>query len=280
MEHIVKIALISLIFSALGCDGIGPSKTNDTGSKASWPPTPGTDGTQINSTNFHWAKLPIHVRLSKEMPLQIKQAAIAAMQTWEWAIGKQLFTVTEDGDNAPQTRDQMAAMKNDYSNVVYLLPNWSILDEKSSSTLGVTFTNYTGATSTSGAIASNSDIVLNGDYFEWADAMAMGEGLVSDTQTTLTHELGHLLLGSEHIPADRDPLSVMNPTSKIGYGMAKRRLSRIDIERAHDTYGCKDKACDIDGLLKSDQRINSLGDVGAKLRDCNAEDGCQEVPFD
>jgi predicted Zn-dependent protease len=79
---------------------------------------------------------------------------------------------------------------------------------------------------------------------------------VVDMQSLALHELGHLL-GLTHVESDIDQLSVMNPNLFIGEGLTTRKLSRGDVLRIQQIYGCDGEACDIDAVMEKIEAANT-----------------------
>jgi hypothetical protein len=82
------------------------------------------------------------------------------------------------------------------------------------------------------------------------------------------HELGHLL-GLAHVDSNVDPMSIMNPQLFIGVGLTSRKVSRGDIERMQVIYGCKNKACDVDTLVKEIE-MNKNKETGTEAESTEA----------
>ena len=101
------------------------------------------------------------------------------------------------------------------------------------------------------------DIRYNHEFYTLGDSFELkpkdGKEVV-DMQTLALHELGHLL-GLSHMISSADPQSIMNPSLYIGEGLANRRLSRGDIQRAQKIYGCAGSACDLDKTLAELNKI-------------------------
>jgi len=80
-------------------------------------------------------------------------------------------------------------------------------------------------------------------------ARATKDREVVDMESVSLHELGHLL-GLSHVEPDHDSDSIMNPSLFIGEGLTSRRLSKQDIMRIQQIYGCEGKACDVEALYQ------------------------------
>jgi hypothetical protein len=194
-----------------------------------------------------WNGAQIPFKFGKDMSQQQKVHLMAAIQRWEWAVGKKLFTF--EGDHSGVTGDSFKDLYSslqDNVNGHYLDENWGKTG-KPESVLATTIWNN----GFDASIIAKADIRFNTQYYLIGDSMTL-KSTKENMQSLALHELGHLL-GLTHVAEDVDTLSIMNPALFIGEGLASRALSRGDIERIQLIYGCEGKACDIDALLKEQE---------------------------
>jgi hypothetical protein len=198
-----------------------------------------------------WNGVHIPFKFGKDMTEQQKIHLMAAIQRWEWAVGKKLFAF--EGDHAGVTGDSFKDLYSslqDNVNGHYLDNNWAKTG-KPDDVLATTIWNN----GFDASIIAKADIRFNTQNYLIGDSMtlkAKDNKDVVDMQSLALHELGHLL-GLAHISEDVDSLSIMNPALFIGEGLATRELSPGDIERIQTVYGCEGKACDIGALLKEQE---------------------------
>ena len=196
-------------------------------------------------------KLPITFKVGHQMNEQQKAGLIAAMKTWEIAVGKQLFEFTgvhenTDGDSFP---DLYSSLR-DGINGNYLDADW----KKTGKPEIVLATAIWNNSPRDSAAIDTADIRFNVEDYLVGDALVI-KGVYEDSsgkfkdpvdmQTLSLHELGHLL-GLTHVSSEADSVSIMNPYVYIGEGLTNRHLSAGDIERIQKIYGCLGEACDID----------------------------------
>ncbi|MBP9708368.1 MAG: matrixin family metalloprotease [Oligoflexales bacterium] len=204
-----------------------------------------------------WRALPIHFRVGNRLSAEQKAGLVAAMATWEFVIGKKLFVFegVHDGVDGDSFTDLYSSL-NDGVNGHYLDADWHKTG-KEEFVLATAIWNYT---SSAGSTIDTADIRFNDENYVIADSLTartQGEREVVDMQTLALHELGHLL-GLSHISdAEIDPGSIMAPRLLIGEGLTKRRLTKGDILRIQQVYGCYDYACDVDDVVvKLEHRLN------------------------
>jgi len=195
-----------------------------------------------------WNGALIPFKFGKDLSQQQKVHLMAAIQRWEWAVGKKLFAFEGDhsGVSGDTFKDLYSSLQ-DNVNGHYLDENWKKTG-KPDSVLATTIWNN----GLDASIIAKADIRFNTQNYLIGDSMtlkAKDDKDVVDMQSLALHELGHLL-GLTHVAEDVDTLSIMNPALFIGEGLASRALSRGDIERIQTIYGCAETACDIDTLLK------------------------------
>lgn len=194
-----------------------------------------------------WDRNLIPFKFGKGMSQQQKVHLMAAIQRWEWAVGKKLFAFEGDhGVTGDSFKDLYSSLQ-DSVNGHYLDENWKKTG-KPDSVLATTIWNN----GLDASIIAKADIRFNTQHYLIGDSMTLktkDDKEVVDMQSLALHELGHLL-GLAHVAEDMDTLSIMNPALFIGEGLATRALSRGDIERIQTVYGCAEKACNIDALMK------------------------------
>ncbi len=187
-----------------------------------------------------WAKnLPIHFKVTDEMPAPVVEQLRKAMKTWELAVGKQLFMY--DGvekKRGAQFRELYEPL-NDTQNGHYFDFNWAQATGKPASVLATTIWENDPANPQS---IVKGDIRYNAEFYIFGDALrdfSEGKRTIVDMESLAIHEIGHLL-GLAHVNEKDDRYSVMNPSLFIGEGMMTRRLSEGDIERIRKVYGVGD----------------------------------------
>ena len=201
-----------------------------------------------------WPNLPIRFKLGTEMREDQKQELLAAMQKWEWATGKDLFSY--EGTHSQTSGDSFVDLFSSLSDEInghYIDMDW----DKTSKPTYVLATTIWNNTSSYSEIAT-ADIRFNSQHYVIGDSLIVEsetDRQVVDMQSLAIHELGHLL-GLAHVSEDVDPISVMNPSLFIGEGLTSRKLSRSDIERIHTIYGCEGSACDIDSLIEQQENAS------------------------
>lgn len=201
-----------------------------------------------------WAKIPIPFRLDPNLNEQQKVELLSAMKRWEWATGKVLFSF--DGDHANTTGDSfkdLYSSLNDNVNGNYLDGDWGKTakpDYVLATTIWTNGRDYSSITKAD--LRFNEQHYVIGDAF---DVKADGKREVVDMQSLALHEIGHLL-GLSHVEEDVDATSIMNPTLFIGENLSTRKLSKSDIERIQQIYGCTGDACDVETLLKEQDEKN------------------------
>ena len=237
-------------FVSCGAQFYKVSLEDDTREMAS--ATSGSDDPKAPNFGLHapggWVELPIPFMTSSELtPAQIKGLK-QAMATWERAVGKQLFDFKGvQRDITGDSFGDLYSSLDDSLNGHYLDANWG---KTGKSRVVLATTIWENDPDDPGKILT-ADIRYNHEFYTLGDSFELkpkdGREVV-DMQTLALHELGHLL-GLSHINASSDGQSIMNPSLYIGEGLANRRLSRGDIQRAQKIYGCAGSACDIEKTL-------------------------------
>lgn len=204
-----------------------------------------------------WVNLPIVYRVGTDVSAQALVQIQAACRVWEWAVGKPLFQFAGQhaGVRGDSFRDLYGSLP-DGVNGDYFDGNWEKTG-KNRQVLATTIWNLAGDDA---RVIVASDIRYNNEFYILGDSLVMtGQGSreIVDLQSLSIHEIGHLL-GLAHIEPSDDPLSIMNPALYIGEGLISRKLSRGDIERIQQIYGCEGEACNIDALLVQ-QETNTMG---------------------
>ena len=231
-----------------------------------------SDGSSSVKFGIHaingWSKLPVPVKFSKDLSETQRASLFAAMATWEQAVGKKLFAVngidTSSGDDFPDLYSSLDDEVNGY----YIDRNW----EKTGKPEYVLATTIWDNGS-SADIIIKADIRFNGKAYIIGDSLKLKSTesqTVVDMQSLALHELGHLL-GLTHIDQSIDSTSIMNPALFIGEGLTSRFLSKGDITRIQEIYGCVEPTCDVDALYKTmlnQSTLNSVDPVtGEKFTD-------------
>ena len=195
-----------------------------------------------------WEKIPIPFRFGADLSYDQKLQLIAAIKTWEWAVGRNLFTYEGiHEDTTGDSFDDLYSSLNDTINGHYGDRNWK-KTAKPEQVLATTIWKNSGQE----AQINRADIRFNEEFYVIGDSLVLAsedDKPVVDMQSLALHELGHLL-GLSHVDESVDELSVMNPTLFVGEGLTYRYLSRGDIERIQMIYGCRNTSCDIDVLLE------------------------------
>lgn len=195
-----------------------------------------------------WNVLPIKVKTADDLSLKQRNMILAAMSTWEWAVGKKLFV--DAGIHEGVTGDSFTNLYislSDKINGHYYDHKWSKTG-KQEQVLATTIWQNLAADPN---YIETSDIRYNADKYDIGDSLELiydGEHEVVDLQSLALHELGHFL-GLAHVSEQYDRYSIMNPSLFIGEGLTTREISRGDIERLQKIYGCDGNACDVDALM-------------------------------
>jgi len=204
-----------------------------------------------------WSTLPIKVKTAQDLSEKQRQMILAAMETWEWAVGKQLFT--DAGIHQGVTGDSFSNLYislSDNINGHYYDYNWA----KTGKQKMVLATTIWQNLAQDPSFIETSDIRYNAEKYMIGDSLELvsdGEREVVDLQSLALHELGHFL-GLAHVSEEYDRYSIMNPALFIGEGLITREISHDDIERIQKIYGCEGNACDIDALMEEQEERKKL----------------------
>lgn len=203
-----------------------------------------------------WAELPIHFKVGYLMTAEQKKGLLRAMDVWQTAVGRQLFSFdgAQDGVSGDSFKDLYSSL-DDGVNGHYLDEDWAKTDKPS---LVLATTIWDNDPSNSNKIKT-ADIRFNANYYTIGDSFvtrAVGSKEVVDIETLAIHELGHLL-GLTHMSSAIDPQSIMTPSLYIGEGLANRHVSRGDITRIQKIYGCQRAVCDPDQILADINRLDA-----------------------
>ncbi len=229
--------------------------------KEDYDPSRGSAATSDKSSSLYgihatsgWKQLPIPFRFSPELNVEQKSHLMAAMKRWEWATGKKLFSYEGEhsGTNGDSFKDLYSSLR-DGINGHYLDGNWAKTQKPEYVLATTIWDNERDA-----SVIARADIRCNNQYYIIGDSLTLKSTEskeVVDMQSLALHELGHLL-GLAHVDEDVDSLSIMNPALFIGEGLTSRKVSRSDIERIQQIYGCEGKACNIDGLMDELETAN------------------------
>ena len=201
-----------------------------------------------------WNNKLIPFRFGKDLSEQQKLHLMAAMERWEWAVGKKLFEF--EGEHNGITGDSFKDLYSSLTDNVngnYLDDHWAKTG-KPNSVLATTIWNN----GLDMSIIAKADIRFNSEHYTIGDSLIIKTQAnkdVVDMQSLALHELGHLL-GLTHVEEDMDSLSIMNPSLFIGEGLTSRELSQGDIQRIQTIYGCAGKACAIESLLLQQSTVD------------------------
>ena len=197
-----------------------------------------------------WKQLPIKFKVGTDLNADQQKALLAAIQSWERAVGKKLFEYQGTEQRTGNDFDDLySSLENDDVNSHYMRPLWTQTG-KPQQVLATTIWDNMG----DGAIYK-SDIHYNQEYYIIGDSLkikAEKNREVVDMQSLATHELGHLL-GLSHVATDVDKLSIMNPSLFIGEGLTSRLISEMDYKRIQHIYGCAGESCNIEAMVVEDQ---------------------------
>ena len=174
------------------------------------------------------------VHVHEDVPKQILPAVLEAIDVWNEAIGFNLVRFA--GLSSTDRGTTLYASLGDESTILYYETSWEATTGKSAMTLATTiWENQSGG---NGHI-ERGDIILNGEYWAYADAKEAGdeggEPWLVDASTVIIHEIGHLL-GLGHVDDEDDESSVMSPYTKVGPGAWHRHLSSGDTHRIRTIY--------------------------------------------
>lgn len=183
-----------------------------------------------------WKALPIPIYTESRLTEGQKTQLLKAVATWEAAVGKQLFrymgTQEDEGDDFSNLNQSLVDNKNGN----YLNYDWELTGKED-----IILATTIWEKSHQGKIL-RADIRFNVEHYllgdsELEEGSEEDEKEIVDMESLALHELGHLL-GLDHVAADYDHLSIMNPTLYIGHGFTSREISEGDIERIRKVYGC------------------------------------------
>ena len=184
-----------------------------------------------------WSKsLPVHFKVSDEMPAPAAAQLRKAMHTWEVAAGKQMFVYDGIEQKRGSAFKDLYEPLNDAQNGHYFDFDWAKATGKPASVLATTI--WENDPRDTASIVKG-DIRYNAEFYVFGDAIrdfSEGKRTIVDMESLALHEVGHLL-GLSHIIEKEDRYSVMNPSLFIGEGMMTRRLSDGDVERIRRVYG-------------------------------------------
>ena len=215
---------------------------------------PGSELYGIHTPGGWGSQIPIPVRYSNELSYDQKQAIHLAMNSWSYAVGKQLFVANVNDHRTGDDFDDLYSSLKDGVNGYYIDDNW-VKTGKPQEVIATTIWDNLHREGRPQIIIT-ADIRFNFQHYQIGDSFKLiqnDERSVVDMQSLALHELGHLL-GLNHISAEIDPYSIMNPSLLIGEGLSNRKISKHDMERIQKIYGCEGSACDIDSTFYAMER--------------------------
>lgn len=187
-----------------------------------------------SSVNMHWKTLPVKLKMDPTLTQVQRDGLLSAIKTWEDAVGINLIDIDGFDKNNVHPNDPESLIA-DSVNGVYVMKDWASMKGKDVTVLATTI----WKTSVNNPeIITSADLMFNESHYNWIDTLALAdEKRDADFETVCLHELGHFL-GIPHTAANIDTDSIMNPTVQIGKGLAKRTLSKTDIDSIRKRYGC------------------------------------------
>lgn len=240
---------ISLAALLVGCGSSDSKRYSTPGGNAG--PVAGTSVNTEEVDNFSWSKeaLPVAVYYDRELSDIQLLAVELAIEDWETATGINLIELIGPDDALDKSAiDGLFSTLDDDRNSIFLFPDWEI-SGKDPGTLATTVWESPAQS----ADISQGDIFFNVDHFNYHEGQQPGDVDLRtgvDMKTVTLHELGHFL-GLSHIPSGTDPDSIMGPTLQVGVNAAEKPLSRGDVVRIQQKYGCGGDAsyCDIEKII-------------------------------
>lgn len=199
-----------------------------------------------------WKTLPIAFKTSNQLTNEQKVGLKKAMETWEIACGKDLFSYAGTDSKNGDDFDQLYSSLDDSINSMYHHLDWTKTGKRS---LVMATTIWTNVSGTKGLQIETSDIHFNIQYYFLADSLKSSlpkneNRDFIDTESLALHELGHML-GLSHMGEEYDSDSIMNPTLLAGEGRYARVLSSGDIKRIQKIYGCQGNLCSKEQIIKA-----------------------------
>lgn len=199
-----------------------------------------------------WKQLPITFKITEALTDEQKIGVKKAMETWEIACGKILFSYTGSDPKKGDDFEQLYSSLNDTLNSMYTHLDWTKTGKRS---LVMATTIWTNEPGTKGLQIATSDVHFNAQYYFLSDSLKSSlprneDRDFVDMESLALHELGHLL-GLSHMAEESDPDSIMNPTLVAGESRYARLLSSLDIKRIQKIYGCQQNACDRNWVEKT-----------------------------
>jgi len=177
-----------------------------------------------------WTETPIVLGLQEGTSPERADALQRAAGTWNEAVG---FPLIVFGEVVPPHGNALYDRLGDKRNSIAFLDRWCVTS-KPAMVLATTIWEY--APNGSEAVKT-SDIVLNEEYYEFADATVprpQGQREVVDLESIALHELGHLL-GLSHASYGSVG-GVMDPAMYIGPMLTQRVLHPDDVARVRSIY--------------------------------------------
>jgi len=230
---IISIAYLALALTTFACGA---------GERQSISEVPAGMG-EVNRFGFNYS--PIHSAsgwqqvlsfvVADNAPPQIAEAAMAAAETWNEAVGREILRFS--GRQVAPSYSTLYEPLNDNITMIYFETEWAERTQKPDYTLATAI--WENSVADRSAI-QRADIILNAANYQYQDAYRapLDDSRVYDvvdSQTVILHEMGHIL-GLDHVPTTTDADSVMLPHTMIGLGMSSRVLSAGDVERIQSIY--------------------------------------------
>jgi hypothetical protein len=241
---------ISLAAILAGCGSSNSKRYSTPGGNVG--PAVGTSVNTEEVDNFSWSEesLPVAVYYDRELSDLQLLAVELAIEDWETATGINLIELIGPDDALDKfTIDGLYSTLGDDRNSIFLFPNWAV-SGKDPGTLATTVWESPAQS----ADISQGDIFFNVDHYNYSEGPRQPDDVDLrtnvDMKTVTLHELGHFL-GLPHVPAGTDPDSIMGPTLRVGVNAIEKPLSRGDVVRIQEKYGCGGDAsyCDIEEII-------------------------------